>query len=136
MLRRLFQKLVPPAEIDWTRQEIQAQVIALKVLEPGRSELLERLGSRLGDVDTILYSIKMDGHTPKSLAAVLITNEIGTLLESGRFHMHRGVLSGVGESLLSAWMLASAALVTLGRVSREEVDLEFQSLRKDIGFAG
>ncbi|MFJ2365832.1 hypothetical protein ACIPIN_19355 [Pseudomonas sp. NPDC087697] len=61
-----------------------------------------------------------EGVAPRTLAYLAIANYTARELLTGRYHIHRGILSMPGQSLFSLWAAATAELETAGMHSSEE----------------
>lgn len=131
MLRRFWWLLFPPIEVRWTRQAIREACKGV-----GVPELMDRALADARDVETVVYSIRIDRHTPATLAALLISNQAGRMLSSGRHHIYRGVLSQKGRALRAAWDKANEFLVAEGRWTDEEFTADRKALSESIRTVG
>jgi len=79
-----------------------------------------------------------EGMSPRQMIFTSIANLYGDLVESGKYHLHRGVLnpSGLGVGLLELFDIAVDELVKLGVVEEENANIQKQGIRDNIKNVG
>lgn len=70
--------------------------------------------------------------SPERTAYSWINNIAGDLLESGKHHLYRGVLSQTGEELLQIFDLTTNELVTLDDMTEEKGKQQKENIRENI----
>jgi hypothetical protein len=85
-----------------------------------------------------LKNIIANGTPPRQWAYSAIANVAGDLLESGQFHLYRGVLNpvGHGQDLLKLYDTALDELVKMGAMSSSSTDTEKKALRNNLKSIG
>lgn len=73
----------------------------------------------MSEPDVVVTKVR-EGIAPRTLAYLAIANHTAQKLLSGRYHVHRGILSMPGTSLFSLWSEATAELEAAGIHSPEE----------------
>ena len=80
------------------------------------------------------------GSSPKEYVYGMIVNTAGDFLESGQFHLDRGVLTpspvGGGEDILRVFDSAADVMVEVGAVDQEFADEQKRAIRRLIMSAG
>ena len=68
----------------------------------------------------------------------MIANTSGDMVESGQYHIYRGVLNpmGPGEDLLNIFDSAMDELVKLGDIDEKNAQVQKEALRKNIQGVG
>ena len=74
--------------------------------------------------------------SPKVWAYIAIANTTGNLLESGKFHMYRGVLDKVGKDLLFIYNNALYKLAELGEIDDHKVKEQKSTIKENIKNVG
>jgi len=91
----------------------------------------------LGDYKNVIYQVK-DGASARQLIYFSITNIAGEYMESGYYHIYRGVLNplGIGNDLLSLFDMAIDRLLEDGAISAKEAKEQKAGIRKNIKCVG
>lgn len=89
----------------------------------------------LADNKEVVALVKQ-GVSPRVQVYNAITNLAGDLVESGHYHVYRGVLDTVGEELLRLFDLATDELVQLGTIDAKFAKKQKAELRKSIKSVG
>jgi hypothetical protein len=76
---------------------------------------------------TILKSLS-DGESPKVIALAQIANVTGDMLESGNYHLYRGLLNPAGENLLEAFNKALLGMVEADGATHAEITEQLKSV--------
>jgi hypothetical protein len=78
------------------------------------------------------------GTSPRKWVWSAISNEAGDLVESGQYHMYRGILRpmGPGPDLLRLYDIALDELVQLGDIEPQYAEQEKSAIRSNIARAG
>jgi len=117
-----------PNEVKITCKEIESEIsesLAAPIIKQEAIKLAK-------DKSKTGYSIKKEGLSPKVLAHILITNSIQALIISGQFHVYRGTLNAVGQSMVECWDYSVNQMQKLGRYSHEEAENDKKWLRDEI----
>ena len=83
-------------------------------------------------------NLNKDGRSVRKHVYSMIANTAGDLVESGQYHLYRGVLNpmGPGQDLLRVFDSAMEELVRLGDESEEFLKEQKKSVRKNIQKVG
>ncbi len=133
----LFNKLFVPKEIQ----------IALNILDElsyeFNSEAFKLVRSRiekafLTNHHAFISQIKKTGKTPRQQVYLAIMNIAGNYLESGQFHLHRGVLNPLGPAndLLHLFDTAIDRLVQSGAENEDIAQAAKTGLRENLKSVG
>ena len=79
-----------------------------------------------------------DGLSPRQSAYSMIANIAGDHVESGQYHIYRGVLNpmGIGEDLLKIFDAAVDEMVTISAVDKEYAEKQKKGIRENIKTVG
>lgn len=79
-----------------------------------------------------------NGLSPRQWAYTAIVNVSGDLLESGEFHLYRGVLDPIkhGSSLLTLYDSAMDELIKMGAITPDSASTEKKALRENLASVG
>lgn len=133
-MQKLIWKFFPPYEVKLTMEEAKAFLGQTANLCRGIIE--QEVITLVRDADRTVYSIRIDRMKPDQLALLLITNVIGKHLGSGVYHTYRGVLSMVGQDMLTVWHAAQKVIHDRGYASEQEVDEDNKRIQEQIKNAG
>ncbi len=99
-----------------------------------RSKIEEFLNKHPNDIVNLIKS----GTSPRQWAYSSIANVAGDLLESGQFHIYRGVLNptGQGPNLLKLYDSAVEELVNMGAIDLSSAEIERKALRDSMKNVG
>ena len=132
----LLKKLFPPKEIKE----------ALGMLEEAEREFSSKDFHLVkGHIEKILRShpdkfveIIKRGETPRQWIYSTISNIAGDLVESGNYHIYRGVINpmGPGNELLKIYNKAIDKLVEMKVLDKERAEKEKSALQKNINNVG
>jgi len=91
----------------------------------------------LGDCKRVVSEVK-EGISPRHLVYFAIANFAGEHVESGAYHIYRGVLNplGLGNDLLSLFDMATDRLLEDGAISEKEAKEQKAGIRKNIKCVG
>ena len=91
----------------------------------------------LSDSKTVVSTIHK-GISPRQLAYSAIANLAGDYLESGDYHMYRGVLNplGLGNDFLNLFDMAVETLLKDGVISEKDSKEQKQAIRENIRYIG
>ena len=89
----------------------------------------------LADNKEVVALVKQ-GVSPRVQVYNAITNLAGDMVESGHYHVYRGVLGPVGEDLLRLFDLATDRLVHIGTIDAKYAKKQKAKLRKNIKSVG
>jgi hypothetical protein len=117
-----------PKEVKDTCHEIESGILDNRATSTIKSAAF----NLAKDKENTIYSIKNDVLTLQVLAHILITNAIQTLIGSGSYHIHRGILNFLGKEMLASWDHSVDQLERLGRHSLEEAAEDKRWLRNEI----
>lgn len=108
LLQKIIWKVLPPIEVTATKKD----VVAFLNQHAGMSqqELHANTNRLLNDCERVIYSIRCDKMKPAHLALLLITKAADFGIQSGQYHVYRGVLDIVGNDMLKVFILASKAM--------------------------
>jgi hypothetical protein len=84
----------------------------------------------LKDKKEIAKIISQDGISPHEIVYFGINNNVREMLESGQYHVYRGVLNFMGNYFLNAFCISMDELVKMGAVSKDDGE-EYKSIVKD-----
>ena len=93
--------------------------------------------SILGDYKNVVSQVK-DGASASQLIYFSIANIAGDYVESGNYHIYRGVLNplGMGNDLLSLFDIAVDRLLEEGAISEKEAKTQKTGIRRNIKGVG
>jgi hypothetical protein len=91
---------------------------------PGLALIRPKLLALIDDRERTTASIVEDRLDPRALIYLLISNVAQAELCTGRHHVYRGTLSGTGQALLSAFIVASERMVQCGLHEQVQHDAE------------
>ncbi len=85
-----------------------------------------------------IINIIKNGTPARQWGYAAIANVTGDLLETGKYHIHRGMLNplGPGASLLKLYDSAVDELVRMGIVNVSSAEIEKKALRKNLNTVG
>lgn len=86
--------------------------------------------------NTEVVALVKQGVSPRAQVYNAISNLTGDMVESGHYHVYRGVLNSVGEDLLRLFDLATDELVQLGTIDAKFAKKQKADLRKNIKSVG
>ncbi len=130
MIQKLFWKLFPPFEVRLTKEAVDA---FLNTYPSTCTELIRAgVNNFLRDTERVVYPIRIDHMKPDQLALILITNVLAEHLQSGQFHVYRGILGMVGQDMLKLWDIAAKDIRKLGYHTEEEMQKELTWIREQI----
>ena len=91
----------------------------------------------LGDYKNIVSQVK-DEASARQLIYFSIANFAGAYVESGNYHIYRGVLNplGIGSELLSLFDIVVNRLLAEGAISEKEAKTHKSGIRKNIKGVG
>jgi len=124
----MFKLFKTPVEVKDTCYEIELGVLdnlATNIIQSGAIALAK-------NKKKTVHSVKKEGLSPNILAHILITNTIQVLLGSGQYHVYRGVLNAVGDTMLESWDHSVNQMESLGKYSSEEAIKDKEWLRDQI----
>lgn len=84
----------------------------------------------------IIRTMKEQNISPRRTACSWINNVSGDFLESGQYHVYRGVLSPVGNAYLKIFDRSTGLLSQVGDMSEEEAKEHKQNIRNRIQEVG
>lgn len=129
---KFFKKLFPPKEIKE----------ALGILEEAEREFASQDFHLVkGRIEKALHShpdkfveIIKQGETPRQWIYSIISNTAGDLIESGNYHIYRGVINpmGPGNELLKIYNKAIDKLVEMKVLNSERAEKEKNALQENI----
>jgi hypothetical protein len=90
----------------------------------------------LADPGKVVGSIRADRLQPKTLVWLLTSNVLDRQLSSGSLHTYRGMLSIIGNSMLTLWDAAADNLAETGFYSAEQAARDKAHIREQIRRAG
>ena len=127
--------------IPFNPDEVKATIIELqvimerfsgpcwKIIQPDIVELIQ-------DREKTIISIRENGMEPKHLAMLLTTNVIGMHVQSGQYHIYRGILGTIGEDMVRVWNLVQEAMKIQGYISESDVVEDNKWLEEQIAMVG
>lgn len=83
-----------------------------------------------------VVALVKQGVSPQAQVYNAITNLAGDLVESGNYHVYRGVLSPVGEDLLRLFDTATDGLAHIGAIDADHAKKQKAGIRKNIKSVG
>jgi len=85
-----------------------------------------------------LARIFQDGTSPRQWCYAAIANVAGDILETGRYHVYRGVLNplGPGPEMLSIYDKAIDELVQIGATTTDNAEKEKMAIRANLKSVG
>ena len=89
----------------------------------------------LRDSKKVVNQVK-EGASPKELVYYAIANFAGDYIESGEYHVYRGILNPTGEDFLRIFDRAVDKLVKIGSVNIEDGKEQKAGIRKNIRSVG
>lgn len=135
-LRRLLWRLRPPPEVRATRRHIREFLRRLSPTYPLPRELQRRALASTRDAGYVLGLIREARQTPDQVALAMLSSTALGLLTSGRYHVYRGVLSGQGHALSSAFTRCVLELQQRSYHTEAETQLALRLLRDEIEGVG
>lgn len=133
MFKSIRHRLFPLYEARVTREAAEA---LLQHAQASRAVLQPAVQRALADVETTVYSIRIDHMRPDQIALMLLTNVIGEELGSGRHHVYRGRLGVVGLDMQRMWNAAQDLMVERGYASGDERKEDDAWLQRQVSGAG
>lgn len=135
-IKKLFFKLFKPKEIK----------VALDILDEA-GQVLDGAGFQLvrNHIEKAILAqpdkfmnIIQKGTSPRKWIYTAIANTAGDLVESGNYHIYRGVLNplGPGNELLKIFDGATDELTKIGVLDAKKAKAEKEVMRKNIGSVG
>ena len=118
---------------------------ALEILEEATSKfgsafvlVQQQIEKELRSNSKVFLETIKKGRTVQLYVYSMITNEVGDMLESGEFHMYRGVLNPMkgGNTLLKIYDYYIDELITLNDITQEYADDQKKILRNNINDVG
>ena len=135
-LKGLFWKFFPPLEVKATVTEIENFYKDCGFFI-GKGLCEARAKARVkGNVEIIIYAVRIEHKKPEYIALFTITNTLGELLSSGYYHFYRGHLDMVGKDMLKVWDRAIDLLHTRGYYTNEEAEEDRKWIREQIAVMG
>lgn len=126
-----------PREVRWTLRALDAAIWSgPSELHDPRNLIANVSKKRIRDTDKTCYSIRVDGHSPETLALLIATDVTETFLLSGRLHTYRGLLSGAGHGMKRQLLHLYALQVKAGSLSAEEHQQALRDLEEEISVLG
>jgi len=91
----------------------------------------------ISNSNTVLKQIK-EGISPEQFTYSAIANLAGDLLESGKYHIYRGVLNpiGIGKDLLEIFDTSVDKMILIGVVNKDYADEQKRGIRDNIKNVG
>lgn len=86
----------------------------------------------LQNKEFIINKIQKEGRTPREAAYSFINNASGNLLETGRFHIYRGMLTREGYQLLHIFDKTVEKLFEMGAIEEEYLKSQKEGMRECI----
>jgi len=125
---------MPPPEVNWTVDAINGfrsrnDTLAVDVAINAALALAR-------DAERTVSRVRIEQVKPEHLALMLITEVTGKLLQSGSYHVSRGVLSTVGTDLRTLWVRAVMELRERGYCSETEANDDLEWILKQIKEGG
>jgi len=129
--------LLKPREVRWTLKALDTAIWS----SPGglhdiREPISQRCRSQILDADRTCYSIRVDNHTPMSLAIMLAIDATEEILLSGNLHAYRGVLSGHGQAAKKLLNHLYSLQLGEGRISEAEIADRKIEISREIASVG
>ena len=93
-------------------------------------------GAILQNPNKFTSAINNKGISPRQYVYGMIANCSGDFLESGRYHLYRGILTPTGENLLDIFNLALDELLQIGAISLDEAKKQREGIQASIKNVG
>jgi len=131
---KIIKRIFAPKEVKFTLNVLDELGLELdsEALKQIRSQIEKGI---LGDYKNVISQVK-DGASARQLIYFSIANIAGEYVESGYYHIYRGVLNPLGDDLLSLFDLAVDRLLEDGAVSKKEAKEQKAGIRKNIKCVG
>jgi len=125
---------MPPPEVNWTVDAINGfrsrnDTLAVDVAINAALALAR-------DAERTVSRVRIEQVKPEHLALMLVKNVSGKLLQSGSYHVDRGVLSIAGTDLRTLWVRAVMELRERGYCSEREANEGLERILKQIREGG
>jgi hypothetical protein len=91
-------------------------------ISPGSSIIRDETLALTGDKERIREAIQNDQMKPEQLALVLIANVSAKHLASGKYHIYRGLLSGIGQEIAHVFDKAVGRLLKNKYYSQQDAE--------------
>lgn len=122
-----------PREVRWTLKELDDCLWSgPNSLYDLRTVIAEQCKRFIRFSDKTCYAIRVNGHTPRTLALVIAVNVTQDLLLSGDYHKYRGILSGSGHSLKQTLYHLMKLQLEVGAVTSDEVEQAKREIETEI----
>jgi hypothetical protein len=131
-VRRLLWRLWPPPEVSATRERVREFLRRVSPTYPLPAELKRRAIGLTRDAGYIVELVRVERQPPDQVALMLLSSSAIALLMSGRYHIYRGMLSGEGHALVSAFTRCMAELQQRGYQTEEKAQEALQRMRDQI----
>jgi len=99
-------------------------------------EIKDEIIKQIKEKDKIVYSIKKEDISPRTLVFLIITNVIQSILSTGQYHVYRGTLNIIGTELLKIWDYAVNQLEKSGFHSPQAAEEDRKWIREQIKNVG
>ena len=127
-------KIETPHEVKQTRDEI---IDFLNNNDNLATDIIKKEALKYANMkDRTVASIRDDGAKVDELAFILITNAIAKEIQTGDYHIYRGVLGMVGFDMKVIWDLTIDELYERGYYTKEKADEDLEWLAKEISIVG
>ena len=133
---KIINRIFAPKEVKITLNILDELSLELdsKAFKEIRSQIEEGI---LADYKNVISQVK-DRASARQLIYFSIANIVGEYVESGYYHIYRGVLNplGLGNDLLSLFDMAIDRLFEDGGISEKEAKEQKAGIRKNIKSVG
>jgi hypothetical protein len=142
MVKGLIQKIFKPDEVQLLLKTLDVEIAKIEnlsnlelsmALDLIKGELRQTI---ISNSATIEKKISQNDISSLALAYTSIKNLAGAYLQSGRYHVYRGVLSMQGQALKSLFAYSSNKLIDLRTLTGEQVAEQLRMLDDDIRGVG
>lgn len=138
----IIKRILAPKEVKVALSILDELSLELQTETSNRTEAFETIRRHiehalLGDYKKVVFAVK-EGTSPRQLVYFMIANIAGDYLESGAYHMYRGVLNplGRGHDFLGLFDMAIEKLLKEGTISQEEAKEQKTRIRDNIKQVG
>lgn len=132
LVRRLAWRVFPPPEVKATRAYMRQFLRRISPTFPLPRELERRAIALTNDAEHVVELIRHQRLAPEQVALVMLSSTAVGLLMSGRFHIYRGVLTGEGHALTSAFTRCISEMQQRGYQSEEKTQEALQRWRNEV----
>lgn len=131
---RIISRIFTSKEIKITIEAINE---AEKVLDNSSFNLIrDQIDKAVQHHQKKIIKLIKKGTTPTELAYIYVSNISGNYLESGHFHLYRGLLVGSGKELLKLFDDSTDKLVEIGAIEETFAKQQKQGIRDSISQMG